>query len=121
MLILAVLANVCYSTAYLVDFTMQASTLAAGWRRWRGLLWLAGTLFALLIAMYWIGDEIYPYELDGGGGCWMLEVGRNKRRRRYGVALLSCDSRSISSAARLVCDGQPPQVRGLLVAVVVVA
>ena len=61
LLILAVIANVCYSTAYLVDFTMQASTLATGWRRWRGLLWVAGTLFALLFATYWIGDEIYPY------------------------------------------------------------
>ena len=61
LLILAVLANVCYSTAYLVDFTVQASTLAAGWQGWRGLLWLAGTLFALLFATYWIGDEIYPY------------------------------------------------------------
>jgi hypothetical protein len=61
LLVLAVIANVCYSTAYLVDFTVQASTFATGWRRWRGLLWLAGTLFALLFATYWIGDEIYPY------------------------------------------------------------
>jgi hypothetical protein len=61
LLILAALANVCYSTAYVVDFTVQSSTFAAGWLRWRGLLWLAGTLFALLFATYWIGDEIYPY------------------------------------------------------------
>ena len=60
MLILAVIANVCYSSAYLVDLTMQASSFAPAWRRWRWLLWLAGTLFALLVATYWIGDEIYP-------------------------------------------------------------
>ena len=60
MLVLAVIANVLYSSAYLVDFTMQASSYAAGWRRWRWMLWLGGTLFALLLATYWIGDEIYP-------------------------------------------------------------
>ena len=59
-LILAVIANVCYSSAYLVDLTLQASSFAPAWRRWRWLLWLAGTLFALLVATYWIGDEIYP-------------------------------------------------------------
>ena len=60
LLILAVIANVLYSTAYLIDFTVQASAFADAWRRWRWLLWLAGTLFALLLATYWIGDEIYP-------------------------------------------------------------
>jgi hypothetical protein len=59
--ILAVLANVCYSTAYVVDITVQASTYSPAWRRrWRAVLWIAGTLFALLVAQYWIGDEIYP-------------------------------------------------------------
>jgi hypothetical protein len=43
-----------------VDLTLQASSFAPAWRRWRWLLWLAGTLFALLVATYWIGDEIYP-------------------------------------------------------------
>ncbi len=28
---------------------------------WRLPLWLAGTLFALVVAQYWIGDEIYPF------------------------------------------------------------
>jgi hypothetical protein len=65
MLILAVIANVCYSSAYLVDLTMQASSFAPAWRRWRWLLWLAGTLFALLVATYWIGDEIYPSVGEG--------------------------------------------------------
>jgi hypothetical protein len=61
LLVLALIANVCYSTAYVVDFAVQASAPGPRWRRWRGLLWLAGTLFALLFATYWIGDEIYPY------------------------------------------------------------
>jgi hypothetical protein len=60
LLVLALIANVCYSTAYVVDFAVQASAMGPGWRRWRWLLWLAGTLFALFFATYWIGDEIYP-------------------------------------------------------------
>jgi hypothetical protein len=56
---------VCYSSAYLVDLTLQASSVAPAWRRWRWLLWLAGTLFALLVATYWIGDEIYPSVGEG--------------------------------------------------------
>ncbi len=61
MLILAVLANVCYSSGYVVDLAVQASSYAPAWRRrWRGMLYIAGVLFALLVAQYWIGDEIYP-------------------------------------------------------------
>jgi hypothetical protein len=58
--VLALLANVCYSAAYLVDIPMQLSTLGAAWKRRRWILWLVGTLFALLLANYWIADEIYP-------------------------------------------------------------
>jgi hypothetical protein len=58
--ILALMANACYCAAYLVDIPMQLSTLGATWKRRRWILWLAGTLFALLIANYWIADEIYP-------------------------------------------------------------
>ena len=29
--------------------------------RWRWALWLGGALFAVLLANYWIADEIYPY------------------------------------------------------------
>ena len=60
MLILAVLANVCYSTAYLVDLSLLSATQPSTRRRWRAALFIAGTLFALLVATYWIGDEIYP-------------------------------------------------------------
>jgi len=61
LLVLAALANVCYSAAYLVDLPMLQSPIANRWRRWRWGLWVMGTLLALLIAQYWIGDEIYPF------------------------------------------------------------
>ena len=59
-LILALLANVCYCAAYLVDIPMQHSALAAIWRRRRWVLFVGGTLFAILLENYWIADEIYP-------------------------------------------------------------
>lgn len=58
--VLALLANVCYCAAYLVDVPLQHSSLGAVWRRWRWTLWLMGTLFAIVLASYWINDEIYP-------------------------------------------------------------
>jgi hypothetical protein len=58
--VLALLANVCYCAAYLVDIPMQRSSLSAIWRRRRWGLWLTGTLFAIVVASYWIADEIYP-------------------------------------------------------------
>jgi hypothetical protein len=61
LLVLAALANLCYSAAYLVDIPMLQSPLAGWWRRWRWGLWVIGTLLALAIAQYWIGDEIYPF------------------------------------------------------------
>jgi hypothetical protein len=60
-LALAGLANLCYSAAYLVELGLDQSSAAHETRRrWRRRLWVAGTLFALLLAQYWIGDEIYP-------------------------------------------------------------
>ncbi len=61
LLLLAALANVCYCAAYLADVPMQFSFSRADWRRWRWGIWAAGMLFAILIANYWIADEIYPY------------------------------------------------------------
>ncbi|MEW9623119.1 hypothetical protein [Rhodanobacter geophilus] len=58
--VLAVLANVCYCAAYLVDVPMQLSTFRYGWRRRRWLLWLVGTLFGMALAWFWIADEILP-------------------------------------------------------------
>jgi hypothetical protein len=60
LVILAGLANICYCAAYLVDIPLQHSSFRAVWRRRRWWLWLAGVLFAALLASYWINDEIYP-------------------------------------------------------------
>jgi hypothetical protein len=57
--VLVLLANVCYCAAYLVDIPLQQS-LGSAWRRRRWALWLMGTLFAIVLASYWINDEIYP-------------------------------------------------------------
>ena len=59
--ILALLANAFYCAAYLVDIPMQCSALGTMWRRWRWTLWVAGMLLAILLANYWIVDEIYPF------------------------------------------------------------
>jgi hypothetical protein len=59
--ILAVLANACYCAAYLVDIPLQRSSLGTVWRRRRWGLWLVGMLFAIVLANYWIADEIYPF------------------------------------------------------------
>lgn len=58
--ILAILANVCYSAAYVVDISMQRSAPNVIRDRQRWLLWLLGTGFAILVENYWIADEIYP-------------------------------------------------------------
>lgn len=60
LLVLVLLANLCYGSAYLVDLPLQESPWCDEWLRRRWLLWLAGTLFALVVEYYWIGDEIYP-------------------------------------------------------------
>ena len=60
LLILAAAANVCYCAAYLVDIPLQYSSFRAVWRRRRWWLWLAGVLLGVLLASYWINDEIYP-------------------------------------------------------------
>lgn len=59
LVILAFLANVCYSAAYLVDIPLQLTF--ASWRKHRWALLLVGTLFAMLVENYWIADEIYPF------------------------------------------------------------
>jgi hypothetical protein len=60
MSVLALLANVCYCAAYVVDVAMLHSSLASVWRRRRWILWSTGTIFAMVLASYWIVDEIYP-------------------------------------------------------------
>ncbi len=59
--ILALLANACYCAAYFVDIPMQGLSVGTTLRRQRWGLWLIGTLIAILLANYWIADEIYPF------------------------------------------------------------
>jgi hypothetical protein len=59
--ILAMLANLCYCAAYLADIPIRYSAFHGAWRRWRWFLWLGGTIFAVVLANYWIVDEIYPF------------------------------------------------------------
>jgi hypothetical protein len=59
--VFAILANLCYCAAYVVDIPMQYSLFKDLWRRRRWSLWTAGMLFAILLANYWIADEIYPF------------------------------------------------------------
>jgi hypothetical protein len=59
--VLAILANACYCAAYFVDIPMQRSPFSEFWRNRRWALWLMGTVFALVLANYWIADEIYPF------------------------------------------------------------
>jgi hypothetical protein len=60
MCVLALLANVCYCAAYVAEFYMQGAVPADYWRRLRWAVWVLGILFAIVLANYWIADEIYP-------------------------------------------------------------
>ena len=57
MAVLAALANLCYSAAYLVDLAISQRI---AWRKRRWILWSVGTFLALAVTCYWIADEIYP-------------------------------------------------------------
>ena len=60
MLVLAMLANVCYCAAYVLEAGIQAVSSNIARRRFRWASWILGVLLALLIENYWIADEIYP-------------------------------------------------------------
>jgi hypothetical protein len=59
--VLVLLANVCYSAAYLVDVATQWSGLGREQRMLRWTVWSAGLLLAIVLENYWIADEIYPF------------------------------------------------------------
>jgi hypothetical protein len=61
LLVLAILANVFYSAIYLPEFFAQLSPARAVWLRRRSAVLVLGILFALVLEMYWIADEIYPH------------------------------------------------------------
>ncbi len=50
--ILAVLANVLYCSAYVVDLFLQYAGFAAAWRRRRWMLWALGTTLACVLAQF---------------------------------------------------------------------
>ena len=56
MLILALLANVCYSAAYPPDWLIQTVSSDIARRRFRWSVWILGMLPALLIENYCIAD-----------------------------------------------------------------
>jgi hypothetical protein len=59
--VMALLANVCYSAAYVADILIQQSAAESSRRRLRTGLWVVGTVLAVLFENYWIADEIYPF------------------------------------------------------------
>ena len=59
--VLGLIANVCYSVAYLIDIALQTVSSRGHCKRRRWILWLAGVIFAIVLTNYWIADEIYPY------------------------------------------------------------
>ena len=52
MFFLAVLANVCYCAAYVVDIFVQLSPLRSSWTRIRWILFLVGLAFAAVITRF---------------------------------------------------------------------
>lgn len=61
LIILAALANICYSAAYFVELTIRGSANSVNLNRQRWLLWSMGMIFAVVLENYWIVDEIYPF------------------------------------------------------------
>ena len=60
LIVLALLANLCYCTAYVVDLAVFSEPAPQHRNRWRWVLFSAGTLFAVLFETYWFLDEILP-------------------------------------------------------------
>ncbi len=50
--LLAVLANIAYSAAYVGDVFVQISGLREAWHKWRWVLWLIGTTFAAILTRF---------------------------------------------------------------------
>ncbi|HTT22980.1 MAG TPA: hypothetical protein VMG82_28875 [Candidatus Sulfotelmatobacter sp.] len=79
MLVLALLANICYCAAYPMDWLIQALSSESSRRWFRWAVWALGMLLALLIENYWIADEIYP-DVNQTRGPVMLGSGEMFRR-----------------------------------------
>lgn len=71
MLVLALLANLCYTAGYVAELFMQPVAPQAHWRRIRWVVWAVGMLLAAVLENYWIADEIYP-DFDQKQGAAMM-------------------------------------------------
>ena len=60
LIVLALLANLCYSGAYVVALAAFSSAEPRHRNRWRWALFSTGTLCAMLFETYWFLDEILP-------------------------------------------------------------
>lgn len=70
MVVLALLANLCYCAGYVAEAFIQPLA-GQGYRgRIRWTVWIVGVLFSLLLANYWIADEIYPDVSQVGNGAF---------------------------------------------------
>jgi len=58
--VLAVLANVAYCAAYVVDFAAQSSGYRATWKRYRWTVFAIGVLFASILARFFAA-KIFGY------------------------------------------------------------
>jgi hypothetical protein len=58
--VLAVLANLCYCAAYIVDFIAQLSEFRGLWRRWRWILLAIGIAFAATLTQLIAADIFNP-------------------------------------------------------------
>ena len=58
--VLAVLANVAYCAAYVVDVAAQSSAYRATWKRYRWVLFVIGVLFASILARFFAA-KIFGY------------------------------------------------------------
>jgi hypothetical protein len=59
--ILALLANLMYSIAYVAEVVLRPLGQRAALPRLRSAFWVFGTVLAILFENYWIADEIYPF------------------------------------------------------------
>jgi hypothetical protein len=67
MMVLALLANLCYCAGYVAEFFIQGVLPVTLWRWVRYALFVIGMLIALVLANYWIADEIYPDFAEAAG------------------------------------------------------
>jgi cytochrome c biogenesis protein CcdA len=59
--LLALLANACYCAGYIADILLQRTSSGEFRARLRWGVWIMGMVIAIVLANYWIADEIYPF------------------------------------------------------------